>query len=143
MAGGEIDSTFRDRISDLREQSQVLAQARLGDVQSRWMTPANWQGDPLDVPQLHLPGFDRSGVNSAYLDVHRDSGGSVGDAGAMKLQLDYLSIMERSFRSRHATSIRCLMHAGARHAGHAHSQGVFATVLNTVQDLIQAGGESQ
>lgn len=143
MAGGEINSTFRDRIADLQQLAQTQADARLGDTQSRWMTPTGWQGDPLAVPKLHTPAFDRSGINSTYLDVSRSADGSVGDAGAMKLQLDYLSVMERSFRSRHATPVRCLMHASARHAGHAHTQGAFATVLNTAQDLIQAGGEVQ
>lgn len=141
MATGQVDSVFNDRIDDLQRLSGLMSTAQTGQGQRAWMVPSTWQGNPLDVPQLHNPAFDRAGINASYQNVHTSAGGSVGAAGSLKLQLDFLSVMERAFRSRHATGIRCLMHASARHAGHSHSQGVFASVRRVAQDILQAGGE--
>jgi hypothetical protein len=141
VATGQVDSVFNDRIDDLQRLSGLMATAQTGQGQRAWMVPSTWQGNPLDVSELHNPAFDRSGVNASYQNVHASADGSVGAAGSLKLQLDYMSIMERSFRSRHATGLRCLMHTAARHAGHSHSQGVFAAVRRIAQDILQAGGE--
>lgn len=138
MTGAVITKVFTDRISDLQTVSGRNATALSQGGQGQWMVPSNWGGNPLDIPNLHLPAFDRTSINGAYLSAQ--SNGTVGESSCMKLQLDYLSVMERAFRSRHATSVRCLMHTSARFTGQSSLQGIFGAVQGVIQDLLQAAG---
>jgi hypothetical protein len=105
------------------------------------MVPSDWVGDPFAIPTQHLPSFDRTKINEQYQEIHRSkTAGHIGDAASLKIQLDYVAAMERAFRSRHASPIRNIMHAAARHQGQGSSQGVFGAVRNYAQDLIAAAG---
>lgn len=136
----ELAEVFVNRVKDLKEQSETVAKAETGREQRVWMVPSDWPGDPFAIDTLHVPSFDRTKVNEKYQEVHQGNDSHIGDATAMKIQLGYLSAMERAFRSRYASHIRNVTHAAARHAGHGHDQGVFAAVQNYAQDLIKAAG---
>lgn len=141
MSGKAIlHDTFVDLMRDLREDSEKLHQAEIGSGQRVWMAPANWMGDPFDIPNQHLPAFDRTEINQNYEELHTDKDGRVGGAASLKMQLDCTAVMERAFRSRHASSVRCQLHAAARHAGHGHTAGVFPRVVDYAQDLLKASG---
>jgi hypothetical protein len=133
---------FNERLTDLEHQAAELRKADVLEQQRLWMVPSDWVGDPFDIPQQHLPSFDRSKINNNYCEIHSSGSkaGTVGEAASLKIQLDYLSVMERAFRSRHASSVRGQMHSAARHAGHGHSRGVFGRVRGYAQDLLKASG---
>ena len=42
-----------------------------------------------------------------------------------KIQIDYIASLERAFRTRQASSVRCKIHASARRRGHAASGGLY------------------
>lgn len=136
----QLHDVFITRIEDLKTQSDTLGRAERGAEQRVWMLPTNMTAGPLDVPKLHLPSFDRTKINDEYNKIHADKGAKVGEAGSLKIQLDYVATMERAFRMRHATHIRCVGHAAARHNGHGNGAGVFGAVRNFAQDLLNAGG---
>ena len=107
-------------------------------------TPVDyWPGDPLDIKGI-AHAFDRSEINANYMDIHKDMGssGTTGSAGVLKQQLDYVSSAERAYRLRHLTPVRCMMHHTVRRTGHAHEQGVFATVLDDVVDNLKVSSRT-
>ena len=89
-------------------------------------------------------GFDRKQLNQLFASLIEDgnSPGTAGDAVGVKIQIDYVGALERAFRARHASPLRCLAHAAARREGHGHSAGIFSDasgVLCFVSDAIKAG----
>jgi hypothetical protein len=137
MAG--LHRAFVERLSDFRSESATLGKAEVGDVQRVWTVPSDWIGDPFLIPQQHLPSFDRTDINEDYESVHTGRG-KLGQAASLQYQLATVQVMERAFRSRHASHLRCVMHAAARHRGHGHPQGFFGAARNYAQDLLDAAG---
>ncbi len=86
--------------------------------------------------------FDREAINQNFAELFAasDNAGTIGDATSLKLQGDYVAVVERAYRARVATPLRCMAHAAARRAGHGHAAGVFTGgVLQYAQDAIKAG----
>jgi len=141
MARSRIHSVFQKLISAFKEQTTKIAEAQQGPGQRVWQAPDDWVGDPFNIAETHKPAFDRQEINTNYLELHaKDSEAGVGDAGSLKIQLDYTAVAERAFRSRHASNIRCLAHTSARLTGHGSDAGVFAHTQNYAQDLGKAAG---
>lgn len=140
-----LDTTFDSNIdalidyadaSSVGEQNQDLGAWYLGDLDL-------WSGDTLDVDAINKA-FSREAVGDAYGTIFTaDDGtageGTVGEAASCVLQSDYLAVIERAFRMRHASPIRSRAQAAARRIGHSHDAGCIARVRSYAQDLITAG----
>jgi len=138
MARSRLHTVFQNLISFLKQANKTIANAQQCKNQRTWEIPDDFVGDVQDIPNIHKPSFDRTEINTNYLECHSgdaDNEAGVGDAGSLKIQLDYVAVAERAFRSRHASHLRCLAHAAARYAGHANDQGAFSSVQNYAQDL--------
>ena len=136
----QIDPNFQKQVQKLVQDAARRAAAIEGAPPAA-MVPEDWDGDVRNIVGLGEP-FDRQDLNQQYADAHQDAAapGTVGDVVAIKLQIDYLAMMERSFRIRHSSPIRDICHMFARHKGHGNGKGVFQNqVLGHVQDAIAAG----
>ena len=133
---------FQQLLEQIQQQCADISQNLEGEpVQRKWMMPAaigNWKGNPLDIASI-ADAFDRSEANEQYQDAIFKNGTS-GTAMGQKVQIDYLGMMERAFRSRHKTPCRAAMHAAGRRKGHGQPEGVHSgAVLLYVQDLLRSG----
>jgi len=118
---------FLAHIDAIVESSQAASDATCLEGQRRWDYPPTglgWYGDPYDLANMN-GAFDRTPFNTDYVAVISTPGQRVGEAIVIKLQLDYIAMMERAFRTRHASSIRCKLHASSRRGGHANLDGPF------------------
>lgn len=137
-----IHTVFTRRISELRNVAGRIAAAFTGSGGRPWNVPeALAERDLLDVPGLHDDAFHRDELNINYADVVRSANapGTAADAMALKMQVDYTAQEERAFRARHASVVRCLVHAHGRLDGHGKN-GVFQAVQQQAEDVIKAGG---
>lgn len=145
MANAEVFNVFSERIDDLSQTlATQLAESRLGAKPRPWYLPKGWKDenrDVLDVPNLHLPDFNRDDLNRRYVECMTPPVGTVGDIIALKLQIDYMAAEERALRLRHATPIRCIAHSLARRKGHAESD-IFPNVVLEVANAIKHGAGS-
>lgn len=131
--------------------------------QRKWQMP---EPGTWDLNLFHISGtpgtgsikdaFDRTRPNKLYTrallkgqpidakDIAPAGEGRVADCQAMKIQIDHLAVQERAFRLRHATSVRCVMHAAVRRRGHSNWNDVaggFQLINpNTVTDPGSIGG---
>lgn len=144
---GKIDAAFTARINDLESKAGRMAeQFKTYSSYRLWHTPAEI-GDPLDVPALHNPVWDRNGINQLYsndiLAGEGDKGGTVGDLIAMKWQADFMATEERAFRTRHASLVRCAALAHGRLHGHGEAgKSVFSLLKEAAQAHIDAGAKT-
>lgn len=140
MPIGSLDPTFVTNVETLRVHSGVIASALTNSVLREWyLGGPGWSGDPLDIEGIRLA-FARDGAGLIYGVSLASPDGSGGDAASAKLQSDYLACLERAFRLRHATPVRCAMHAAARRLGHGTAGvGVFGRIAAYAQDLIVSG----
>ena len=143
MPIAEVHDRFRDQVAALQAAALAFANSVTAEEQRSWMTLSlnGWAGDPLDVGGISSA-FDRDAINQQYAEMLNDpaDSGSLGSCLALKLQVDWLAMLERAFRARHATSVRCAVHSAARRKGHSSGGGVFAVgTLAYVQDIIKAG----
>lgn len=143
---GKVDPAFQARVDDLESKAQKIAeQFRNYGTYREWHTP-NTTNDPLDVPSLHSPAWDRNSINQTYsVDVLAGSGkkgGTCGDLIAMKWQADFMAAEERAFRTRHASMIRCAALAHGRFNGHGLTgKSIFSFLKDAVQTHIDAGAK--
>ena len=98
--------------------------------QPDWMIPERngWNGDLFFIELIKKP-FDRE---EHYVDflltvAEPETPGTIADLAAIQLQGDWLAAMERAFRERHKSNVRCMVQASARQKG--HSNKVFETML--------------
>ena len=137
-----LDKVFLDRLEELRTQAASLANSLQGASSRKWQVPEadGWDGNVLDLEGISKA-YDRQGLNQAYEDLLKGGkGGSVGECAALKLQIDYLAVLERAFRTRHMTSVRARMHAAGRRRGHGNKSGVFTgSIVPHVQNLLKVG----
>jgi hypothetical protein len=136
----QVDPTFNATVGGLADQAEAQAQAARGQGLRPWNAPDN-AGSPLDVPGT-TAAFDRAAIDAAYGRAIGDaaSPGTVGDCVALKVQSDYVAMMERAYRARHCTPVRLLAMAAARRAGHGQDGGVFrGGVLRYAADALKAG----
>lgn len=139
----KLHDSFTEALTDLASQATDISKGIRGTGQRAWQYPSSLEESPLAIDKLDT-GFDREEINTNYEETIADgaSPGTVGDVVALKTQGDYLAVMERAFRARHATPVRCLAHAAGRRKGHGHAKGIFQGGLVTyIQDAIKAGSQ--
>jgi hypothetical protein len=141
-----VDGKFEERIKELEEKARDHAEHFRNNTNFRkWHVPPEFN-DPLDVPSLHVPAWERNNINQLYSEEivgkWGDDAGSHGDAQAMKWQADYMAAEERAFRTRHASMIRCAAHAHGRLDGHGQQgQSLFTFFKEGVQTAIDFGSK--
>lgn len=139
-----VDPKFEKRVKDLEEKAKDFAEHFRNHTKYRkWHTPKEIT-DPLDVPSLHNPVWERNALNERYSEKivgnAGDAAGSFGDAMATKWQIDFMAIEERAFRTRHASMIRCASLAHGRIDGHGKiGLGIFSFLKDGVQSAIDFG----
>ncbi len=134
---------FDKRLYELAKHASEQAIALVSGGGRPYTRPASlFDRDLLHVPSLHDKGYDRNEINTNYDQVTQSaaSPGTAGDAASLKLQGSYNATEERAFRARHATQIRCTVHAHSRLRGHGDNAGVFGRVQSEAVNLIKAGG---
>lgn len=138
---GKVDQTiFVKNLQDIATQDGKQANMIRGQGTRPWNRP-DLAPDPLDIPGI-TAAYDRSAIDANYGELIKSGtdAGTCGDVICVKTQGDYIAEMERGFRARHATPVRCIGHAMARRMGHSKSNGVFlGGVLKHVQDALKAG----
>lgn len=141
MPTGFIDNTFRANIAAMIAAGTAVASATTNASLRAWMLGdlSLWAGEPLDVEDI-ANAFLRTQTGLQYGLALTSQSGSVGDAASAKFQSDNLAVQERSFRLRHASGVRCALHAASRRAGHANALGAPSRVGLYAQDLLVAGG---
>lgn len=147
-AKGKIDPQFAARISDLEAKAKNAAtHFKTQGSYRNWHMPET-TGDPLDVPSLHNPAWDRNTINQLYcVDILAGPGkqaGTVGDLIAMKWQADFMAAEERAFRTRHASMIRCAAMTHGRTNGHGETgKSIFSSLKDAIQAHIDAGSQTK
>lgn len=142
---GQVDSQFENRVSDLEAAAKNMADHfRKFDSYRLWHMPKN-TGNPLDVPALHMPAWERNKINELYSEtILAGTGaesGTCGDLIAMKWQADFMAVEERAFRVRHASYARCAALMHGRIKGHGTNKtGIFSFLKDGVQTFIDLGG---
>lgn len=140
----KIDPKFEERIKELEKKARNFADHfRNHSTYREWHVPPEFN-DPLDVPSLHVPAWERNPINELYSEkivgMWGDASGSHGDAQAMKWQADFMAIEERAFRTRHASMIRCASFLHGRLDGHGQQgQGLFTFIKDGVGTAIRFG----
>jgi hypothetical protein len=141
-----VDGKFAQRIEELEKKARDHADHfRDHNTYRKWHVPPTFN-DPLDVPSLHVPAWERNPINQLYSEEivgkWGDDAGSHGDAHAMKWQADYMTTEERAFRTRHASMIRCASFAHGRLDGHGQQgQSLFTFFKDGVQTAIDFGSK--
>jgi hypothetical protein len=142
---GKIHDVFQNDIQQLTTQAGQQADMIRGKGTRPWNDPkwsdASKPKSPLDIPGI-TDGFNRDQIDTNYgqLIQSGSDAGTVGDVICVKTQGDYIAEMERGYRARHATPVRCIGHAMARRKGHSMTNGVFqGGVLKHVQDALKGG----
>jgi hypothetical protein len=138
-----ITSVFRKRVIELQERARLWSLAfKNGDGYFKWSVPDEAK-EPLDVPSLHVPAWERNEINQKYsVDVMGDpeSPGTVGDIYSLKIQADFLAVEERAYRTRHASLPRASAIAHGRLSGHG-AGSVFSEILISAQEAAAKGAE--
>ena len=144
----KIDPKFEDRIKDLEKRAKDFSEHFRNHTKYRkWHTPEKVK-DPLDVPSIDNPTWDRNSLNRTYskdiVGKAGDDAGSFGDAMATKWQIDFMAVEERAFRTRHASLIRCASLAHGRLDGHGKPQkGIFSFLKDGCQSAIDFGAKRE
>ena len=143
QARSDSDPVLETQIKALEKQAEAEGLNRPQGKQTQWMRPTAQQGstgDIFDMTDMGLP-FNRDQSNAWFVEAIKDATnpGSVGDMIVTTTQIDYLAIMERSFRSRQAYSrAKAMLHMSARKAGHGHDNGpLVQAVLEHVRALVK------
>lgn len=130
----QIYPQFQDHLAAIAAFSNAAADATQLSGQRMWMLPpvsaqdtyypGTWDGDPWSWVSM-IYAWNRAEINDDYSTIIGDPAQEVGSGEAMvvKLQMDYIATMERAFRTRHASSVRCRIHAAARRIGHGSATG--------------------
>ena len=108
-----------------------------GGATRPWMIPKKLENnfDPFDIPGIK-DGFDRQEPNDKYIEELEKEKGTINKCASYKFQICYVTLMERSFRSRHASFVRCTLHSAGRRKGQGKDRGVHVRgVLNWANDL--------
>lgn len=130
----QLDQYFTSALEDSRAQSQLIGDYVRGRsangayVQRHWMIPTRASTfNPLSIASLGTA-FSRYDLNLEYAQqlsgTPSDTSGCIGHTIADGLQINYLAMMERAFRERHKTDVRCQMHLAGRRLAHGDTNGV-------------------
>lgn len=142
MPIAKLDANFKNLLGSISEAVLANAAAVTDTAKRAWMRPptGEWTGDPMDIEGLNKA-FDRTEANTLYdKALHAPKAqGKLGDCAATKLQVDYVAVAERAYRTRHASRIRCMVHAAGRLRGHGDpAKGLYTdSVIPYIQDIIK------
>jgi hypothetical protein len=106
-----------------------------------WQNPRDFTGDPLNIPNLGLPAYNRDEINTNYEECINDpeNAGTNGDVIALKLQIDYMAAQENAYRHVRASLPRCMAHAMARRFGQGNGP-LIDRIRKEPEDFIRSGG---
>lgn len=145
---GKIDPVFEKRITALEESAYSTADSfkKSYTTYRKWAIPEG-VSNLWHVPSMHMPTWDRNGINQLYsaeiLNGDPKTGGTCADLVAMKIQNDFLAAEERAFRLRHASYTRCAAMAHGRFDGHGKKdESLFTFIKTSIEEIIKAGGGS-
>ena len=136
-----VDDNFKNYLGKLKQHAQVLQNAHQGKTQRRWFGLVPDGNDPKPLPD---PLLDRAALNTMYNEATlANDVGTLGDVGAVKLQIDYLAAAERAQRIQNCSMPRAFALAHARRFG--QGQGNLFTdgpggIISVVSNTIRAGG---
>lgn len=139
----EIDKRLDAQIRELEKQSKRIAELAIDGTSTEeetWLTgdKGEWQGDPLEIEQMGKA-FDRKELNDKFTKtIDRNSDKSTGEKLSQRLTGDVLMAMERAFRLRYASQVRCFLHAAGRTFAHGDG-GLTKLTVSHIQDLDKAG----
>ena len=142
----QLDSHFTQLMTDMQTKSLQIGQYLRGQqsgsayIQRCWMIPTYSPSfSPTNVPNLGTA-FSRTALNTDYANQLSGGGTATGYIGHQMvdgIQINYLAMMERAFRERHKTDVRCQLHLCGRRIGHGQTNGVHTgSVQPYVQSLI-------
>lgn len=139
----EISPIFLALATKLADDSKAAGRSVVDYASRTWQTPPprGWDGDHSKIEEMGAA-FDRAALNAEFESIVGDpnSPGVVGDLIADGIQIAYVGAMERAYRARHASPVRCLIHAAARRKGHGSPVGILkGSLVAHVQDVIAAG----
>ena len=137
----DIRTRFKKQMDALKLHAEKSAKALENVDQSDWMIPDRneWDGDLFQISEMRKP-FDRQEHYDDFVTVLSSAKdpGTVADLAAIQLQGDWLAAMERAFRERHKSHVRCAVQASARQ--HGHDKKVFEKMLTGYIQRILAKG---
>jgi hypothetical protein len=139
MAFVQVDPYFTDHLVFLAATAAAAVTGAKARGQPVWYRPflRGWSGNPLDLKGMKAA-FDRSSLNALYKAglLQPAYQAKTSDALAAKLQIDYTAGLERAYRTRHATRVRCVAHNVGRKVGHSNAGGLFlGKILPHVQNV--------
>jgi hypothetical protein len=140
MGIGRIHDVFATTVGDLQSQAAAQAKAAHKAGDRKWQKPEAVKS-VLDIQGIGK-GFDREAANANFGKIisGTKAGGTTGDAISVKTQVDYVAVVERAFRARHCTPVRCLALAIGRRDGHGKPNGIFGGgVQKYAQDVLKSG----
>lgn len=144
---GKIHEVFTSTLDAIVEANRAAYEGAEAGGGRKWFAPPTnegWDGNPQDIPGL-ATAFDRQEIETNYEEVFQDPSnvGTVGDVISLKTQSDYVACVERAYRSRHATSVRCIAHHLGRRRGHGDAESLFnAGITKFAQDALIASQEN-
>lgn len=153
MAIAYITPNFDGQLNKLISVHKAAGEATRLISQRQWMLPTLgdaaggaeplWNGNLFDISGIKNA-FRRNDLNAQYdraitTSGERD-GGRLADRYVSKVQIDYLAAMERAFRARHGSYVRCSMHAAARKQGlGTEDVSSFTNVKDYLNQVIDEG----
>lgn len=139
VSKADMDPNFEKRLRDMKEAAKKEYNQRKKGQQVKWLRPENWAGDVTD-PETFKEPFERTKANDDFEAAIKDakSPGTVGDLIATTTMIDYLSVMERAFRSRHLLQRpRAMAHALGRKKGHGAQTGPFIQGIEYLRTILK------
>lgn len=124
-----VDDTFSMVLDSLVVQNAQAARAAKNEGPAAWWVPSS--GAVYDLENLESWNylFDRSSLSYEYnrILLGRSEGEpwpTTGEAMAVRVQIEWLLLHDRAFRTRHCSHVRQLLHSAVRRSSHADPAGV-------------------
>ena len=146
----DIDPNFEDQLRALQAHAARAGYSLRVGGQIPWCRPAGWAdpadpdnpgGDPFDYEAMGQA-FQRDTANEQFVEaVDPEAPGVVADLVAATLMIDYLGVLERSFKQRMTlTRVRRYALAAGTAAGQGDEQGVYIQgPLEYLRRVVQHG----
>lgn len=138
----DVDPNYEANLRALQAAAAQAAPALRSGGQVKWTRPAGWNGNPQDYHGMHTA-LNRDQANSQFVQAvaSAQDPGVMADLVAATLMVDYLGVLERSFKQRmcHGRARRHALASG-RKAGQGDPNGVFITAdLEYIRRVIYKG----
>jgi hypothetical protein len=142
-AKATVRSNFVEQIDHLVNHRRVRAEASTNEGHADFYMPlysrANLSLFDIDGITSY---FNRGPQEEDFQKVSNESGVQ-GDYMLIQLQGDFLSVLERAYRSRHQSAVRSRVQAAARMRGHAHDAGVLKNGLQGYVEWLEKQAKDQ